>query len=66
MRRREYERKLKQWEAEGYKVSGLREKFEKWRAAQETRVGGKRFKWASIASVVFIVVVAVVVDQHRG
>ena len=63
MRRREYERKLEQWEAEGYKVSGLREKFEKWRAAQETRVGSKRYKWASIAAVALILVVAVVVWQ---
>ena len=29
MRQREYEHKLKQWETEGYKVSGLRDKFER-------------------------------------
>ena len=58
MNRKEYERKLKQWEAEGYDVSELREKwFLDKKAKDRSHIG----KWLAIVTAVFIIVAGIAV-----
>jgi hypothetical protein len=58
--RKEYRDKLKKWEAEGYNVSELRQK---WFPAKSV-IGSNRFSlWISVIAAVFVIVVGIVVWQ---
>ena len=58
MKRKEYEEKLRAWEAEGYDVSELREKWFPLKG-RKSRIG----IWLSLVVVIFIAVAGVVVWQ---
>jgi len=60
MNRKEYYDKLRKWEAEGYDVSELREK---WFPARTGKSGRHLGIWLSVVVVVFVVVAGVVVWQ---
>ena len=58
MNRKEYERKLKQWEAEGYDVSELREK---WFPTKKAKGRSHIRMWLAIVTAVFIIVAGIAV-----
>ena len=61
MKRREYEKKLREWEAEGYDVSELREK---WFPIKKAEVKDYRYNRVILAlTAIFIVLSSVVVWQ---
>ena len=60
MNRKEYHRKLKDWEAEGYDVSELRDK---WFPAKRAKGGSHIGTWLAIVTAVFIIVAGVVIWQ---
>ena len=60
MNTKEYEKKLKEWEAEGYDVSELREK---WFPSRRGRGGSRAGIWMSVVVAVFVVVVGVAIWQ---
>jgi len=60
MKRKDYYDKLKEWEAEGYDVSELRQK---WFPARRGKGGSRARIWLPVIAAVFIVVAGIVVWQ---
>ena len=60
MNRKEYYDKLRKWEAEGYDVSELREK---WFPSRKGKGGSHIGMWLSVVAVIFIAVAGIVVWQ---
>jgi len=60
MSREDYERKLREWEAQGYDVSELRQK---WFPAKKAKGKSHKYRWLAIALSITIVAVGIVIWQ---